>query len=58
MIPPAFSASILSQSNPDANPKGEHGHHTYSLEDYGPTQEGIRERYRDYCERFAIPAKS
>lgn len=41
-----------------ANPKGKHGSHAYSLEDYGLTREQVRERYRDYCERFAIPVKS
>jgi hypothetical protein len=41
-----------------ANPKGKHGHHTYSLEDYGLTTEQVRERYADYCERFSIPVKS
>ena len=41
-----------------ANPKGKHGHHTYSLEDYGLATEQVRERYADYCERFGIPVKS
>ena len=41
-----------------ANPKGKHGRHSYSLEDYGLTREGVRERYGDYCEQFAIPVKS
>ena len=40
-----------------ANPKGKHGRHEYSLEDYGLTREGIRARYRDYVERFAIPVR-
>ncbi|MFT5481367.1 MAG: hypothetical protein ACI9GW_000008 [Halieaceae bacterium] len=40
------------------NPKGKHGSHAYSLEDYGLNKEQIRERYKDYCERFAIPVKS
>ena len=39
------------------NPKGKHGKHTYSLEDYGLTKEVVRERYRSYCERFQIPTK-
>ena len=41
-----------------ANPKGKHGRHTYSLEDYGLTTEQVRERYANYCERFSIPVKS
>ena len=40
------------------NPKGKHGRHTYSLEDYGLSREQIRERYRDYCERFGVPVRS
>ncbi len=41
-----------------ANPKGKHGRHTYSLEDYGLTAEQVRARYREYCERFSIAVKS
>ncbi|GIX29592.1 MAG: putative sulfotransferase [Porticoccaceae bacterium] len=40
-----------------ANPKGKFGKHVYALEDYGLTREQIRERYRAYCERFAIPMR-
>jgi hypothetical protein len=40
------------------NPKGKHGRHTYSLADYGLTAESVRERYRDYCERFGITLKT
>lgn len=39
------------------NPKGKHGKHSYSLEDYGLTKSIVRERYRDYCERFNIATK-
>jgi hypothetical protein len=41
-----------------ANPKGKHGRHTYSLENYGLTAGQVHARYRDYCERFSIPVKS
>lgn len=37
------------------NPQGKHGKHHYSLEEFGLTAAGIREHYRDYCERFDIP---
>ncbi len=40
-----------------ANPKGKHGGHSYSLEDYGLNKEQVRARYRDYCERFNIAVK-
>jgi hypothetical protein len=42
----------------ETNPKGKHGSHSYSLEDYGLTSDQIRERYSDYCERFSIPVRS
>lgn len=41
-----------------SNPKNKHGHHSYSLEDYGLTADRVREHFRDYCERFGIPLKS
>jgi hypothetical protein len=37
------------------NPQHKHGRHVYALEDYGLTVDGVRKRYRDYCERFTIP---
>ena len=42
----------------EVNPKGKHGQHTYSLEDYGLSKVQVRKRYGDYCERFRIPVKS
>jgi len=39
------------------NPKGKHGKHEYSLEEYGLTRQQVRARFRDYCERFGIPCK-
>lgn len=42
----------------DNNPKGKLGKHSYSLQDYGLTAEKVRERFRDYCERYAIPTKA
>lgn len=41
----------------DNNPKGKLGRHTYALEDYGLSREGIRERFKDYCERYDIPTR-
>jgi hypothetical protein len=34
------------------NPKGKHGKHDYSLEEFGLTKAGVRAHFRDYCERF------
>jgi hypothetical protein len=39
-------------------PKGKHGKHVYSLEEFGLTEAGVRAHYRDYCERYAIPARA
>ncbi len=36
------------------NPKGKHGRHTYSLEEYGLTKDQVREHFREYCEQFGI----
>jgi Sulfotransferase family len=38
-----------------ANPQGKHGKHVYSLDEFGLTAAGVRQHFRDYCERFAIP---
>lgn len=39
----------------DAHPPGEHGTHDYRLEDYGLTEELIRERFVTYTNRFPGP---
>lgn len=39
------------------NPQGKHGKHVYTLEEFGLTKEGVRQRYKDYIERFRIPTK-
>lgn len=39
------------------NPKGKLGRHSYTLEDYGLSREQVRERYRDYCERYGVAMK-
>jgi hypothetical protein len=38
------------------NPQGKHGKHVYSLQEFGLTAAGVREHFKDYCERFDIPA--
>jgi Sulfotransferase family len=37
------------------NPQGKHGKHHYSLEEFGLTAVGVRQHFRNYCERFGIP---
>ena len=39
------------------NPQGKHGKHVYSLEEFGLTAAGVRQHFREYCERFDIPLK-
>jgi hypothetical protein len=51
-------AKTAMQSYLAANPKGKHGRHEYSLEEFGLSAAGVRERFRAYVERFAIPVKS
>ncbi|MFT4047995.1 MAG: sulfotransferase [Solimonas sp.] len=41
-----------------ANPKGRFGKHVYALEEFGLTADGVRKHFRDYYERFRIPAES
>jgi hypothetical protein len=39
------------------NQKGKHGKHSYDLAEYGLSAGGVRERFRDYIERYDIPVK-
>jgi hypothetical protein len=41
-----------------ANPKGKHGVHRYTLEQFGLSRSVEAARFRAYCERFAIPARA
>jgi hypothetical protein len=36
------------------NPQGKHGKHVYALEEFGLSAAGVRQHFREYCERFAI----
>jgi hypothetical protein len=36
------------------NPQGKHGRHVYSLEEFGLTAAGVREHFRDYCQRHGV----
>ncbi len=37
------------------NPRGKHGVHQYTLEDYGLTRSAIRDRFASYCEAHQVP---
>jgi hypothetical protein len=39
----------------ESNPRGKHGTHTYSLEDFGLRLGEIRERFGVYCEAYEVP---
>ena len=39
------------------NPKGKHGKHEYSLEEYGLSAAGVRAHFADYVERFGITVR-
>ncbi|WP_231862655.1 sulfotransferase family protein [Sphingorhabdus sp. M41] len=36
------------------NPKGKHGKHKYTLEEFGVSEDEVRERYKDYRDRFGF----
>jgi hypothetical protein len=37
-----------------ANPKGKHGTHCYTLEQYGLDSAALARRFHSYCERFEL----
>jgi hypothetical protein len=41
----------------DDNPKGKHGVHVYSPEDYGVVPSEVRKAFSTYLERFDIAAE-
>jgi hypothetical protein len=41
----------------DANPKGKHGAHVYTSEEYGIDVAALREQYSFYSERFSVPTE-
>ncbi|CAN7560206.1 sulfotransferase [Phenylobacterium sp. LjRoot219] len=41
-----------------ANPQGKHGKHSYSLAEFGLTEEGVRKHFADYYDRYKIPTKA
>jgi hypothetical protein len=52
-LTPAAEAAM--QAYMRDNPQGKHGRHSYSLETYGLTREGVHEAFGDYIERYEIP---
>jgi hypothetical protein len=54
---PTSQASAAITDFVTANPKGRFGTHGYRLEEYGLKAGDIRARFRDYVERYAVPAE-
>ena len=40
-----------------SNEQGKHGKHSYTLEEYGLTREGVHAHFKDYIEQYRIPVK-
>ena len=38
----------------NANPRGKHGSHDYDLEQYGITEDRVKDRLKDYIARFEL----
>jgi len=41
----------------DYNPQGKHGKHEYTLEEFGLSAKWVRNHFKEYTDRFAIPVK-
>lgn len=46
------------QAMMDYNPQNKHGKHSYTLEEFGLSAKWVRDHFKDYTERFAIPVKN
>jgi hypothetical protein len=53
-LPLGETARAALEAHTAANPKGRHGAHEYSLDDWGLTKEQVRQRFASYAERFEI----
>ena len=45
------------QAMMDYNPQNKHGKHSYTLEEFGLSAKWVRDHFKDYTDRFAIPVK-
>lgn len=45
------------QAMMDYNPQGKHGKHSYTLEEFGLSAQWVRNHFKEYTDRFAIPVK-
>ncbi|MCP5040899.1 MAG: sulfotransferase [bacterium] len=57
-IPFEAATRQLMQAHLASNPRGKHGAHHYSLEDFGLDRAAVQMRFAGYCERFGIPSRS
>lgn len=53
-MPVTDAAQSAFEAHVAANPRGKHGKHEYSLEEYGLDPQQVRERFAPYVERFRI----
>lgn len=55
----AFTADAQAgmQAMMDYNPQNKHGKHSYTLEEFGLSAKWVRDHFKDYTDRFAIPVK-
>lgn len=45
------------QAMMDYNPQNKHGKHSYTLEEFGLSAKWVRDHFKEYTDRFAIPVK-
>ena len=53
-MPVTSAAQAAFEEQVAANPKGKHGSHEYSLEEYGLDPDEVRARFASYTDRFQI----
>ena len=48
-------AEVRLRSWHEANPRGKHGSHEYTAEEYGLTTTMIQDRFADYLDHYDVP---
>jgi hypothetical protein len=55
--PWTVAAESAMRAHLDANPKGRHGAHDYSLAEYGLSRDQVHARFAQYIRIFSIPVR-